>query len=179
MTYREAPPPRRACPRCGLPLGDRVVAGDRVEECTSCGGVFVGVAALNRWLGDAAAQAAVREAFPSGQTQLHPGGAMYVKCPVCAVVMNRRQFAAGAAVVVDVCRAHGTWFDAAELGKVMEFVLAGGLDRAAAKEAERRADEERAARVKAALAGAAFEQAENRSRYEGRIVRFLRGLFGR
>jgi hypothetical protein len=48
--------------------------------------------------------------------------------------MNRKQFARGAKVVVDVCKGHGTWFDAGELPVVVEFVMNGGLERAEQKE---------------------------------------------
>ena len=60
----------------------------------------------------------------------------YVKCPVCSNVMNRKQFAPGAKTVVDVCKEHGTFFDEGELARVLDFVLQGGLTRAAEKERE-------------------------------------------
>jgi Zn-finger nucleic acid-binding protein len=66
-----------------------------------------------------------------------PEGPVYVKCPDCEKVMSRRQFAAGAGVIVDVCRDHGTWFDAHELPQVIDFAMRGGLERA-----QRRAEEE-------------------------------------
>jgi len=62
---------------------------------------------------------------------------MYLPCPVCHVVMNRRLFATGTGVIIDVCRAHGTFFDAGELPLVIEFVMNGGLERAERKEIER------------------------------------------
>ena len=57
------------------------------------------------------------------------GGKMYIKCPTCSTLMNRKLFATGAGVVVDVCRTHGTFFDAGELPAIIEFVRAGGLVR--------------------------------------------------
>jgi Zn-finger nucleic acid-binding protein len=67
------------------------------------------------------------------------GGPTYVKCPHCAVVMNRRLFATGAKVVIDVCGEHGFWFDAAELRAVAEFAAGGGMERAARRDAAERA----------------------------------------
>lgn len=63
-----------------------------------------------------------------------PAGKMYIKCPVCKVVMNRKLFAAGSGVVVDICKDHGAYFDTGELPKIIEYVMAGGLEKAARKE---------------------------------------------
>lgn len=41
--------------------------------------------------------------------------------------MNRVNFGRRSGVIVDVCRAHGTWFDAGELVAALEFVAQGGL----------------------------------------------------
>ena len=72
---------------------------------------------------------------------------MYVRCPDCDRTMNRTMFARGAQVVVDVCRDHGTWFDAGELSKVIRFAMAGGLERAALQQAETTRREARAAQA--------------------------------
>jgi Zn-finger nucleic acid-binding protein len=37
-------------------------------------------------------------------------------------------------VLIDICPPHGTWFDADELHRIMEFIDSGGLQRAAKKE---------------------------------------------
>jgi Zn-finger nucleic acid-binding protein len=78
----------------------------------------------------------VMQTFPYVEVTPHPGGAMYIQCPRCRTRMNRRLFADGAKVVVDVCRGHGIWFDDGELRAVVEFIAGGGLARAAAKEWE-------------------------------------------
>jgi hypothetical protein len=36
--------------------------------------------------------------------------------------------------VVDVCRDHGTWFDADELRRIVEFIRAGGVETARERE---------------------------------------------
>jgi hypothetical protein len=48
--------------------------------------------------------------------------------------MNRLNFAHTSGVIVDVCTRHGTWFDADELRRVLEFITAGGLEAARARE---------------------------------------------
>jgi hypothetical protein len=52
--------------------------------------------------------------------------------------MNRKLFASGSGVVVDVCRSHGTFFDAGELPAIIDFVMAGGLAKAAARKTTER-----------------------------------------
>jgi Zn-finger nucleic acid-binding protein len=70
-----------------------------------------------------------------------PATKMYIKCPCCRVVMNRRQFAAGSGVIVDVCKKHGTFFDAGELPAIVDFVMQGGLEKAERNELQRLRDQ--------------------------------------
>ena len=60
----------------------------------------------------------------------------YVKCPECAQLMHRVNFAKCSGIVVDVCKGHGTWFDRDELQHIVEFIRTGGLDFVRKKELE-------------------------------------------
>lgn len=137
----------RPCPRCELPLQARQVADVVVDECSGCRGLFLDAVAIDRVLADehrGRAEALLATLPRSAHHPLPPaGGKMYVKCPSCGTVMNRKLFATGAGVVVDVCRAHGTFFDAGELPAIIEFVRAGGLEQAARKDAQRQRERER------------------------------------
>jgi Zn-finger nucleic acid-binding protein len=62
----------------------------------------------------------------------------YVPCPDCGSMMNRNNFARRSGVIVDVCKAHGTWFDAEELGRIIAFARAGGIEDAQRRDAEQR-----------------------------------------
>jgi hypothetical protein len=53
--------------------------------------------------------------------------------------MHRRNFASCSGVVIDWCRGHGWWFDATELGRILDFSAAGGLEKARAQRIERQA----------------------------------------
>jgi hypothetical protein len=53
--------------------------------------------------------------------------------------MLRRNFGKVSGIIVDVCTAHGTWFDCGELARILSFVVHGGLELAE----ERRAEEAR------------------------------------
>ena len=55
--------------------------------------------------------------------------------------------ASGSGVIVDVCRADGMFFDAGELPAIIDFVMQGGLERAAKRDAERKQEEARRVRL--------------------------------
>jgi len=128
----------RPCARCAAPLHARRVGDIVIDECGACLGVFLDHVAIKRVVVDRAqARAdALLGALPRSEVRAVPaaGQKMYLPCPVCHVVMNRRLFAAGTGVIIDVCRTHGTFFDAGELPLVIEFVMNGGLERAERKE---------------------------------------------
>ena len=56
----------------------------------------------------------------------------YRPCPSCHQLMNRKNFGGMSGIIVDVCTLHGTYFDAGELPRVLEFVRRGGLAKAQA-----------------------------------------------
>jgi hypothetical protein len=97
--------------------------------------------------------------------------------------MNRKLFAAGAGVIVDVCRAHGTFFDAGELPAIIEFVMQGGLEQAQKKELERerqRIQHEKQMAGSMAIAPHSFDFArtDRRDSAGGALVELLFTLFG-
>jgi Zn-finger nucleic acid-binding protein len=153
----------RECPRCsgGHGLVARLLGDIAVDDCPACGGVFIDGAAIERLLGDrqqvrAETVLGVYRGQPRASDITRPGGKLYIKCPDCKTVMNRRQLARGAGVVVDVCRGHGTWFDAGELPVVIEFVMNGGLERAEKAEIADQREAARRAKADAIAAGASM-----------------------
>jgi Zn-finger nucleic acid-binding protein len=124
------------CPRCDVGLGIREVGDVALHECERCVGVYIDAVAIERMLGDrqqARAEAVVGTYRGVARRSEAARGKLYIKCPTCRTIMNRRQFARGAGIIVDVCQGHGTWFDAGELPAVVEFVMNGGLERAEKK----------------------------------------------
>jgi len=112
-----------------------------IDECGACLGVFLDHVAIKRIVIDRAQSRAeaLLGALPRTEIQALPaaGQKMYLPCPVCRVVMNRKLFATGTGVIIDVCRTHGTFFDAGELPLIIDFVMNGGLERAQIKDIER------------------------------------------
>jgi Zn-finger nucleic acid-binding protein len=132
------------CPRCDKPLSifggtlpDELEKTLPLHECTGCGGVFVSQKTLD-------AIVARESPGPKPPTHdrvsvpavRHADTVRYVKCPLCHVLMNRVNFGKRSGVIVDVCKAHGVWFDKGELTDAIEFVARGGLEEAKRRDAE-------------------------------------------
>lgn len=132
------------CPRCQAGMKTVTVGTIRLLECSACEGIWVGVDALTQICVEREKQAAVlgMPAPPEGTAELEKQ-IRYIPCPVCHQLMNRVNFAHCSHVIVDVCKAHGTWFDKDELRRVVEFIRAGGLEKARAQELEQIKTEQR------------------------------------
>jgi len=118
-----------------------------VLECGVCAGLWLG-ADVFRTLEDRARKIAPENPDPialraevtsRAKTPQGPGPA-YRPCPACRKRMNRINFERVSGILLDRCRDHGIWFDAAELDAVMRWIKLGGEH---ASE-ERRQEEDRA-----------------------------------
>ncbi len=121
------------CPRCKLELKAVVVGTSSLQECPKCEGIWVDGDTLQQICNDREQQAAVLGmAVPlaTGSTTELEAKIRYLPCPKCHRLMNRVNFAHCSHVVVDVCTAHGTWFDRDELRRIVEFIRGGGLEAA-------------------------------------------------
>ncbi len=73
----------------------------------------------------------------------------------------RTNFGRVSGVIVDVCRAHGTWFDGTELTRVIGFASTGGLAKAqAAAQREKEEAKSRAAQNHAAFLSSPSESGD-------------------
>jgi Zn-finger nucleic acid-binding protein len=131
----ELVPTELICPRgCG---GLSAVAD--MHECTRCGGIFVS----NEALGELVMRHKDHIGVTIRPPDLPADHVTYIPCPKCNVRMNRTVFGKSSGVIVDVCKKHGTWFDARELTASLAFIERGGLELVAKREAERKAEEAR------------------------------------
>lgn len=159
------------CPRCRLELKAVTVGRAKLLECEKCEGFWVDAASLDQICADREQQAAVL-GMP-GSVQPIQSIAMdqavrYLPCPVCHQLMNRINFAHYSNVVVEVCKAHGTWFDKDELRRIVEFIRGGGLEASRQREIEDL--EQRKRELSATRAAGAWDGAMDPSN--------PRGLFG-
>src|SRR4030095_12649902 len=96
----------RPCPRCATALHARLVGDIVIDECSACLGVFLDHVAIKRVVLDRAQSRAdaLLGALPRNEVKALPGAGerMYLPCPVCHTVMNRRLFATGTGVIIDV-----------------------------------------------------------------------------
>lgn len=118
--------------------------GVPIHGCRDCGGVWIDTPTLTAILRAASAQAPAvghglgpaavqRKTMAAGAAT---AGVVYKKCPGCGHNMLRKNFARISGVLVDECRAHGTFFDAGELEAVLDFVRSGGLAHAQQSDAD-------------------------------------------
>jgi len=155
------------CPACGPPqlLGSRQFAGEpvAVSECAKCGGLWLDrrvfevllVRARHAELGGAAvAVAGERPAGAAAGPAALAAGRLYRPCPVCAALMNRQNYGRKSGVILDVCGAHGIWFDLDELPRVLAWIQGGGEQRAGQLAAEEEKAASRDRRLDLEMAGA-------------------------
>lgn len=118
-----------ACARCGVELSCFRADGGRLFDCPNCGGQFIEHTLLKQLL---ERREVTGTCLPTHPLRANPLSqpVVYLKCPYCAQVMNRKNFGESSGVIVDVCSTHGFWFDSGELPRVLKFVEQGGLARA-------------------------------------------------
>jgi Zn-finger nucleic acid-binding protein len=134
------------CPTCSIDLQAVTVGASEVHECAQCAGLWIGVEAFQQICADREKQAAVLggaapDPLATATATLEP--VRYRRCPDCQTLMNRANFSDRSGIIIDVCRGHGTWFDREELRRVVEFIRAGGVEAARARDLERWAREKR------------------------------------
>jgi Zn-finger nucleic acid-binding protein len=150
------------CPRCSYALDVAPESERRNHECARCGGIFVPKEVLPEILVAAEVSGAVPE-LPRSSRRLDE--VRYLPCPLCHASMNRVNFGKVSGVIVDVCKEHGTWFDAGELTAVVAFAASGGLDRTREREKKERESQ----RVESAQIHAGFVSMEARTAFETRL----------
>lgn len=94
------------CPRCGTPLSLRPAGSASLAFCPSCGGAWHSHDSLRQLC----ASRYLPRLWLSWNKDGKAGAGR--SCVVCGEAMARRSFVArGGTVVIDLCRAHGIWFD--------------------------------------------------------------------
>ena len=107
------------------------VAGIAVNECPGCHGLWVSGDHFDALVKRAAQSARAARTRGRGRRASPRGNPLaahvrYRRCPECDQFMLRTNYKRSSGVILDECRAHGTWLDADELEQVAGFILAGG-----------------------------------------------------
>jgi Zn-finger nucleic acid-binding protein/ribosomal protein L40E len=147
------------CPACARPLAASRVGDLDAQACLACGGLWLDRAVFEALGKSRERQGAVLGALPAPAAPpviaLEP--VVYRPCPSCSQRMNRVNYAKRSGVVLDVCKAHGLWFDQDELRRLLAFIDRGGLDRARERELEDLKEARRAAVPRPAHPASAIE----------------------
>lgn len=112
---------RRECPQCAVPLFAARKEGYRIDACGTCGGAWLDHETSRRALEErdlTPAQLSDEAAKRSGRVTQRAGR----KCPVCTDPL-REELVPDAEVVIDVCDAHGAWFDPREMRLVIQAIV--------------------------------------------------------
>ncbi len=119
-----------SCPDCKtVELVAAVEAAGYATTCPRCEGFFLSREGVKRLVEDESLRAQLLAALPDVPKSLDDK-VVYLQCPECGRLMNRTQYARHARVIIDVCRAHGAWFQRGELRAILVFIGDGGLERA-------------------------------------------------
>ena len=180
------------CPACGpaaLLASRRLGSADAaVLECRRCAGLWVEKEIFEVLAGKArtgkvpdlpaavAPEAGGARAGEDGAAAA-AGGPLYRPCAVCGSLMNRRNYGQRSGVILDVCRAHGIWFDAEELQRLLGWIRAGGEEKAQALEAEQKRTAERQQKL-FPVSWPADEDEDLRRRADVLLLDLLGGVFG-
>jgi Zn-finger nucleic acid-binding protein len=137
-TGKPAESAKGRCPRCDMAFASVKVGEQTLGECPACGGLWVDNETFQEICTNQEKQQAVMGFVSEPVSALDAAapktGRTYIPCPKCDKLMNRRQFAGCSRVIVDWCKAHGTWFDRDELRQIVQFILDGGLNKSRERE---------------------------------------------
>ena len=127
-----------ACPRCQSPLLPETVGPVTVRGCAKCGGIWLDTAACTAVMSRDADQVVDVASMVEGATHAVSTTTPTGPCPDCDRALTRRRFLwtdgrfrpagsgeagrAGFFVDLDLCGAHGTFFDRGELPLIARVI---------------------------------------------------------
>jgi Zn-finger nucleic acid-binding protein len=138
------------CPRCKTALHGRMLEQIEMQECNSCAGVWLAVETFESICKSKDVMTMATRGLASGKrarkTKFELTEAeevKYVPCPKCKSLMNRRNFGRISGVIIDTCRDCGVWLDNQELGRIVQFIESGGLEKTRDFESRERSHNEK------------------------------------
>jgi Zn-finger nucleic acid-binding protein len=157
------------CPGCKSPLVTTSVGGVSLDQCHTCGGLWVGQHNFEELAADRAERGEILGALPgAGPRVAVPLEAVHYRpCPQCGQLMNRTNYGRISGVVLDVCKDHGLWFDKDKLRQVLAFIDGGGLEKSRAQQVQLDTERVRQAATGAPMAPGAWTEAPEPSLFDG------------
>ena len=106
------------CPRCEKPTSPRSVAGDEIDFCESCGGMFLDAGQLNRIAEPTAGD--LEYSTIDRDPLRHEDAFGPIRCPSCdGATMQKVEFNIETDIILDHCAAcAGFWLDGKELERI-------------------------------------------------------------
>lgn len=123
------------CPRCSTPLTSHETPSGRLQGCLACGGIFVDRDVRARVISSLDAAVADASDLAAAHARWSPDLAARIACPTCRAPMQVTRVGAGN-FDLDVCDAHGAWFDRHELRRFLDALGAQRGPRPSAKKAK-------------------------------------------
>jgi Zn-finger nucleic acid-binding protein len=145
---------KRACPRCAdkklVVLRIPGFDGIELDRCEECHGIFFDPGELEAVLDKASNASATIDYDELQRLVAEERGfdtkVVYLRCPVCRQLMDRKIHGRKSGIVTDRCMSHGVWLDGGELAALAKWCRAGGREHTAettALEREQAAERER------------------------------------
>jgi Zn-finger nucleic acid-binding protein len=129
------------CPRCDLALASFSAFEAQLHRCERCDGVWVPtkfvVALAKKPELRARLMPLARRTAGTVLSEVTPALAKPAFCAACRAKLARFEAGGSSRVFLDTCKAHGTWFDKDELGRVVAFLHANPKAELAAPEPEK------------------------------------------
>lgn len=110
------------CPRCRVALVEHQTKSVLLSGCLTCGGIFLDHAARGRVVTQLDQDIVQAAGLAASQARYQPDVRATAACPACGVAMAIQKLASG--VTIDVCNAHGAWFDRDELPQLVAALTA-------------------------------------------------------
>lgn len=110
------------CPRCRVALVEHQTKSALLSGCLTCGGIFLDHATRGRVVTQLDQDIVQAAGLAAAQARHRPDVHASAACPACGVAMAIQKLASG--VTIDVCNAHGAWFDRDELPQLVSALTA-------------------------------------------------------
>jgi Zn-finger nucleic acid-binding protein len=110
-------PSTHNCPSCGTALADGSIEGHELLYCTRCRGMLI---EMGKFLGMLDGLREHRYWSRSSQAPRSRDAGRVLRCPLCALEMDKHPYGGGGNIDVDSCESCGVlWLDRGELSRIV------------------------------------------------------------